>query len=71
MMLSGTVKWFSDVKGFGFIVAEGTPEDVFVHYRNIEMPGRKTLVTGQKVQLEIDRNERGPFATKVIPLKAE
>lgn len=67
-MVAGTVKWFSDVKGYGFINAEGTDADIFVHFRVIEMPGRKTLVNGQKVELEFETTAKGPFATKVIPL---
>ncbi|HAW45237.1 MAG TPA: hypothetical protein DCW60_02675 [Sutterella sp.] len=70
-MVAGRVKWFSDVKGFGFIIVDGEPEDVFVHFRVIEMAGRKTLVNDQKVELEYERTEKGPFATKVIPLNKE
>ena len=47
-MNSGTVKWFSDAKGYGFIIPDGQDREVFVHFRSIEMPGRKTLQTNQR-----------------------
>ena len=51
-MNSGTVKWFSDAKGYGFIIPDGQDREVFVHFRSIEMPGRKTLQTNQRVEFE-------------------
>ena len=66
-MNSGTVKWFSDAKGYGFIIPDGQDREVFVHFRSIEMPGRKTLQTNQRVEFEFEQSERGLHATRVIP----
>jgi len=63
-MVQGTVKWFNDKKGFGFIVAE-TGKDVFVHHTAIEGEGYKTLKEGEKVQFEIVNGPKGEQATKV------
>ncbi|MFP5306270.1 MAG: cold-shock protein, partial [Gammaproteobacteria bacterium] len=51
----GTVKWFNDAKGFGFITPEGGGEDLFAHFREIQGSGFKTLKEGQKVQFEVRR----------------
>jgi cold shock-like protein cspD len=67
-MNSGTVKWFSDAKGYGFIIPDGQDREVFVHFRSIEMPGRKTLQTNQRVEFEFEQSERGLHATRVVPL---
>ena len=64
---SGTVKWFNDEKGFGFIAREGE-RDVFVHFRSIEGTGRKTLKEGQQVQFTIGEGLKGPQAENVVPL---
>lgn len=66
-MNSGTVKWFSDAKGYGFIIPDGQDCEVFVNFRAIEMPGRKTLQTNQRVEFEFEQSERGLHATRVIP----
>ena len=66
-LVSGTVKWFNDAKGFGFIEREGE-SDVFVHYRAINGNGRKTLHDGQQVTFEITDGEKGPQADNVTPL---
>jgi CspA family cold shock protein len=63
-MVQGTVKWFNDKKGFGFIIAE-TGKDVFVHHSAIEGEGYKTLKEGEKVQFEIVNGPKGEQATKV------
>jgi CspA family cold shock protein len=63
----GTVKWFNDEKGFGFIAREGE-RDVFVHFRSIEGTGRKTLKEGQQVQFTIGEGQKGPQAENVVPL---
>lgn len=60
----GTVKWFNDEKGYGFIAREGE-RDVFVHYRAIEMDGRKTLKEGQQVKFTIGEGQKGPQAEHV------
>ncbi|WP_423910878.1 cold-shock protein [Candidatus Spongiihabitans sp.] len=65
--VNGTVKWFNDAKGFGFIEREGE-SDVFVHYRAIIGDGRKTLHDGQQVTFEITEGAKGPQAENVTPL---
>lgn len=62
--MRGTIKWFNSKKGFGFIEQE-TGEDVFVHYSAIEMSGFKTLSEGERVQFEIEENDKGLSAKKV------
>jgi CspA family cold shock protein len=64
--VSGTVKWFNDEKGFGFIEQEGG-KDVFVHYSAINGSGRKSLAEGQKVTMEVTNGQKGPQAENVIP----
>jgi cold shock protein len=62
----GTVKWFNDEKGFGFIEQEGG-KDVFVHHSAIIGTGRKTLRDGQKVTMRVTQGEKGPQAENVTP----
>jgi len=64
---NGTVKWFNDEKGFGFIEREGE-RDVFVHYRAIVGEGRKSLQEGQQVSFEVVDAEKGPQAENVVAL---
>jgi len=66
-MKKGTVKWFNNQKGYGFITVEGG-EDVFVHFSAIQDEGFKTLEEGQKVQFDIVEGERGPQAANVVKL---
>ena len=61
---TGTVKWFNDEKGFGFIARE-TGDDVFVHFTAINMEGRRSLQEGQNVSFEVENGEKGPQATNV------
>ncbi len=63
--MQGKIKWFNSKKGFGFIEQE-TGEDVFVHYSAIEMTGFKTLSEGEQVQFEIEENDKGLSAKKVV-----
>ncbi len=65
--VTGTVKWFNDEKGFGFIAREGE-RDVFVHFRAIAMDGRKSLNEGQQVEFTIGEGQKGPQAENVVPL---
>lgn len=64
-MAQGTVKWFNDKKGFGFIIAEDG-KDVFVHHTAIEGEGYKTLKEGEKVTFDIVQGPKGDQATKVM-----
>lgn len=69
-LTNGTVKWFNDDKGFGFIEQEDGGKDVFVHFRQINSNGydRVSLNEGQKVTYEIGEGEKGPQAENVTPL---
>ena len=67
---TGTVKWFNDAKGFGFITPEGGGEDLFAHFREIQGTGFKTLKEGQKVQYEVRRGPKGLQAAAIRPLEA-
>jgi CspA family cold shock protein len=64
---TGTVKWFNEAKGFGFIAQENGP-DVFAHFSAIQGDGFRTLVEGQKVQFEITQGQKGPQAANIVPL---
>jgi CspA family cold shock protein len=68
-MATGTVKWFNDAKGFGFIAPEGGGEDVFVHYSAILGTGFKTLAEGQIVNFETQRGPKGWQASNVVPVR--
>ena len=65
MKQTGTVKWFNDAKGFGFISVNGG-DDVFVHYSAIQSQGFKTLPEGAQIEFEVTRGPKGPQATNVV-----
>lgn len=58
-MTQGKVKWFNNAKGFGFVVPEGTSDDVFAHFSQIKMDGFKTLKTGQTVKFDLIKSDKG------------
>ena len=68
-MAEGTVKWFSNEKGFGFIEREGG-DDVFVHHSAIQMDGYRSLTEGQRVQFEVVQGDKGLQAANVTPPRA-
>jgi CspA family cold shock protein len=67
-MATGTVKWFSDQKGYGFISGDDG-KDVFCHFSAVQTEGFKTLKDGQKVQFEVTQGEKGLRAANVIPIE--
>ena len=68
-MHKGTVKWFNDAKGFGFIKAEGREEDVFVHYSSVEADGFRSLNEGEPVEFELIESPKGLKAEKVVRMQ--
>ncbi len=64
-MPTGTVKWFNDAKGYGFITPDDGGEDLFAHFSAIQMSGFKTLKEGQKVQFEITQGPKGKQASNI------
>ena len=63
-MPKGTVKWFSEKKGYGFI-EQDNGQDIFVHYSSIDMPGFKSLAEGDQVSFDVEESDRGPEAKNV------
>lgn len=66
MAITGTVKWFSEEKGFGFITRDDGEKDVFCHHSAIKGEGFKTLAEGQKVQFDVVQGQKGPAAANVV-----
>ena len=67
-MNTGTVKWFSADKGFGFITPDEGGADMFVHHSEVQVSGYASLDEGQKVSYEVGEGKKGPCATNVTPL---
>ena len=64
-MAQGTVKWFNETKGFGFITPEDGGKDLFAHYSSIQSAGFKTLQEGQRVEFVVTPGAKGPQATQI------
>ncbi len=67
-MAKGTIKWFSDQKGYGFVTPEGGSKDIFVHFSALQGEGFKTLSEGQLVSFDITQGPKGEQATNVVKL---
>jgi len=65
---NGVVKWFSDNKGYGFVVLDGSQQDVFVHHSKIVMDGFRSLIEGMAVEIEYESGDKGLTATSVRPV---
>lgn len=70
-MTQGKVKWFNNAKGFGFVVPEGTTDDVFAHFSQIKMDGFKTLKTGQSVRFDLVKSDKGFQAQNIESVAKE
>jgi len=68
MRITGTVKWFNDAKGFGFITPADGTKDCFVHHSAIQANGFKSLAEGEKVEFEVVQGQKGPAAERVVSL---
>ena len=66
-MATGTVKWFNNAKGYGFIQPEKGGDDIFVHYSTIDMDGYKSLKAGQAVTFDLSDGPKGPHAVGISP----
>jgi CspA family cold shock protein len=63
---TGVVKWFSQMKGFGFIAPDGSEGDIFVHYSAIDGQGHRNLQEGQRVEFNVEQTAKGPTALNVV-----
>lgn len=70
-MAVGTVKWFNDAKGFGFIEPDGGGTDVFAHFSAVQMEGFRTLKQGSRVSYEVVQGPKGDLAQNILPMTAE
>lgn len=68
MRTTGTVKWFNDAKGFGFITPEGSDRDCFVHHSAIQVDGYRSLAEGERVEFDIVQGRKGPAAENVVKI---
>ena len=68
-MGTGTIRWFSKMKGYGFIIPDEGGKKIFVHHSGIKIEGEASLYKGQKVEYDIREGKKGPIATNVIPAK--
>lgn len=68
MRTTGTVKWFNDAKGFGFITPEGSDRDCFVHHSAIQVDGYRSLTEGERVEFDIVQGRKGPAAENVVKI---
>ena len=66
-MANGTVKWFNDAKGFGFITPDDGGKDLFAHHTEIQASGFKSLKEGQAVEFEVTQGQKGPQASNIRP----
>jgi CspA family cold shock protein len=66
--MQGTVKWFNESKGYGFITPDDGGQDLFVHFSEIQSEGYKALRDGEKVNFEVGKGQKGPQATNVVKL---
>ncbi|MCA3220153.1 MAG: cold-shock protein [Burkholderiales bacterium] len=67
-MAQGTVKWFNESKGFGFITPEDGGKDLFAHFSEIQGTGFKTLAEGQRVEFNVTQGQKGPQASQIRPI---
>ena len=70
-MAHGTVKWFNNAKGFGFIRPDDGGEDIFAHYSTIQMDGYRTLKAGQDVNYELNEGPKGHHAASITPVEKD
>ena len=68
MRTTGTVKWFNDTKGFGFITPENGSKDCFVHHSAIQKSGYKSLAEGERVEFDVVQGQKGPAAENVVSI---
>lgn len=66
--MTGSVKWFNETKGFGFLTQDNGGNDVFVHFNSIQSEGFKTLADGQRVSFIVEQGKKGPQASNVVAL---